>query len=198
MKSMTWLSRIAALTAICLLSAAPAAWAQARFTVSLSADSVLMGHYFVATFTLENGQANDFQAPEFRDFDVLSGPNVSTSIQMTNGHVSQKMSYQYYLKPRSEGLYYVEPASVQVGGETVLETAPLAVKVAPNPDGLPQPQPKGMGRDIFGADPFDGDPFGRDFFEGFSWPQWAPRWDAQPPAQPAQPAQPPRRKTTRI
>ncbi len=195
---MTWLSKLAVLTAACLLSAAPTARAQARFTVSLSADSVLIGHYFVATFTLENGQANDFQAPEFRDFDVISGPNVSTSIQMTNGHVSQKMSYQYYLRPRAEGLYYVEPASVQADGGEVLETAPLAVKVAPNPDGLPQPQPNGAGRDPFGSDPFGRDFFGRDFFEGFSWPQWAPRQDALPPAKPAQPAQPPRRKTTRI
>jgi hypothetical protein len=176
---------------------------QVQFTLSVSSDSVLLGHYLQVSFTLENAQGQDFAGPEFQDFDLLSGPNMSTNVQITNGNMRQTIRYQYYIKPRMEGLYYIEPASIRVGGR-LLETAPLPIKVYPNPDGIEQVQP----RSAQPSSPFEQDPFRHPFFEEFRFPSFdqlfegfsLPR-DLQPTPPPAReraPATPEKRKTTRI
>lgn len=108
-----------------------------KFTVEVSSDSILLGNYFVVKFTLENANIDDFQAPDFGDFNLVSGPNVSSSMSVINGEVSQKASYIYYLEPRDIGNFYIQPASVNTG-EEVLETTPLEVLVVPNPEGIIQ------------------------------------------------------------
>jgi hypothetical protein len=108
-----------------------------RFTVELSSDSILLGNYFKAVFTLENANGQAFDPPHFEGFEIVSGPNVASSFSMTNGRTSQRVSYTYYLRPRNIGNYYIEPASIAVG-ETVLETLPVPVTVVPNPEGIIQ------------------------------------------------------------
>ncbi|MCB0661132.1 MAG: BatD family protein [Saprospiraceae bacterium] len=107
------------------------------FTVEINRDSVLMGNAFKVTFLLENGKGLNFQVPEFKDFEVVGGPNQSSSFSMVNGDVSQKMSYSFFLSPKMEGSFFIEPASIEVGGK-VLETLPMEVNVYPNPDGIIQ------------------------------------------------------------
>lgn len=134
----------------------------AVFTVKVSSDSVLLGNYITVTFTLENANMEDFQAPNFKDFKIISGPNQSSSFSMINGKVSQKASYSYYLEPTDIGNYYIPPASVSTS-EQVLETQPIEILVAPNPDGIIQNQPikqESFGSDFFGRNDF----FSRDFF----------------------------------
>lgn len=185
MKSVIWLSAM-----LLLLSNALLAQKEARFTVSLSSDSLLLGHYFTARFSLENAQGSDFLAPDFEGFDLLAGPNVSSSIQLTNGLMNQSVTYEFVLKPQYEGLFHVAPASIRVG-DAVLETQPLAVKVMPNPKGIPQPQ---------APQPNRRSPFDDDFFEGFNFPNWEGmfRFPEPAPLPDKQPASPPRRKTVRI
>ena len=128
----------------------------ATFKVEVSSDSVLLGNYIVATFTLENASMEDFQAPTFKGFQIISGPNQSSSFSMINGAVTQKASYSYYLEPIDIGSYYIPPASVSTG-EQVLETIPIEILVAPNPDGIiqnPTRQPDRFGRDFFQQDFF--------------------------------------------
>lgn len=108
-----------------------------RFTVKVSSDSILLGNYFKVSFALESAGGENFQPPLFENFDVVSGPNYSSSFSMANGKVNQSVSYTYYLRPREVGNYYIEPASIAVGKE-VLETSPVAVIVVPNPEGVIQ------------------------------------------------------------
>lgn len=110
---------------------------EARFSVKVSTDSVLLGNYFQVTFTLENAQGDQFEPPAFDAFEVVSGPNVSSSFSMVNGKVTQSLSYSYYLEPRDIGNYYILPAAIQADGK-VLETQPLEILVVPNPDGIKQ------------------------------------------------------------
>lgn len=125
---------------------------EARFTVSISSDSVLLGHYFSVTFTLENGNGRNFTPPEFApDFEVVGGPSTSTSMSIVNGDMTQSTSYTYYLRPRETGHYFVHAASIEAG-KTTLETEPVEVLVAPNPGGIPQP-PLNRRRESFGMDP---------------------------------------------
>lgn len=113
----------------------------ARFTVSLSTDSLLLGNYLQVSFQLENAEGDDFTAPSFDGFHLVAGPNISTSYSMVNGEVSRSATYSYYLEPLDVGNYFIEPAAVRVA-DRVLETEPVEVLVLPNPDGLiQQPEP---------------------------------------------------------
>ncbi len=135
----------------------------ARFTVEVSSDSILMGNYFKVTFTLESAQGDEFEAPQFRDFDIISGPNYSSSLSIMNGESSQTVSYSYYLRPREVGNYYIEPASIAVGDE-ILETLPVEVIVVPNPDGIEQQPERQMAPQLnFGWDGFEWPDLFREF-----------------------------------
>lgn len=123
-----------------MLSAVVLWWApsgaQPVFRAELAPDSVLMANPFELRFVLEGAAScGEFVPPPFADFDVVHGPNLATSIQMINGRVRQQQVWSYILEPRSEGVYYLGPASVRCG-EQVLETDPLEVWVWPNPDGI--------------------------------------------------------------
>ena len=146
---------------------------EVRFTVEVSTDSLLMGNALQVRFILENGQGQDFQAPYFNGFSVVSGPNYASSMSIVNGRTTQRLTYTFHLVPEDIGNYYIEPASIKVGGQ-YLETAPIEVIVFPNPDGIQQDFPPGQqpmlqfsmpGFEDFGRHGFPG-------FEGFDMEQF--------------------------
>ena len=114
---------------------------EARFTIEVSSDSILMGNYFEVKFTLENAKGSNFEPPTFSEFFLKGGPNTASSMSIVNGEVSQTITYSYYLEPKDIGNYWVEPASIAVGDE-ILETQPIEVVVFPNPDGIKQQIPQ--------------------------------------------------------
>ncbi len=125
-----------------LLTVAGTAQEEARIRVRTNSDTVLLGNHLTVSFELENAPAQDFQAPLFEQFDIVSGPNMSSSFSMINGEVSQQASYTFYLRPRDAGIFYIEPAAVRIDDETVLETEPVEIIVLPNPEGIIQePEP---------------------------------------------------------
>ncbi len=180
---------------------APNTWGQekpVKFTVEVSTDSVLLGNYFEVKFILENANGQNFEAPAFEQFDVVSGPNFSTSYSMVNGEVTQSMTVTYYLEPKDIGSFYILPASVETD-EKVLETTPLEVFVAPNPDGIQQNQPRRQNDFQFRL----GDPFNLDW----SFPEMPELRRINPQELPPPPPPPPpaeetpkkkKRKTVRI
>lgn len=109
---------------------------EARLIVEVSTDTVLLGNYFELKFTVENIQGR-FEAPNLSAFQVVGGPNSSTSISMINGEVNRSAAYSYYLKPTDIGNYTIPPAYI-VAGDQTLETVPLEIIVIPNPDGIVQ------------------------------------------------------------
>ena len=142
---------------------------EAKLTVEVSNDSILLGNYIEVKFTIENASVENFEAPNFDGFNIVSGPNQSSSMMINNGEVTQSVTYSYYVEPVDIGNYYIQPAFVDTGAE-MIESNPLEVLVVDNPDGIiQQPQRKsGMdffgGNDIFGGDNFFG---GNDLFEEF-------------------------------
>ncbi|MEM1325068.1 MAG: BatD family protein [Bacteroidota bacterium] len=108
-----------------------------NFSAQVSTDSVLFGNYFKLTFSLENVNSKDFQAPDFEEFKIVSGPLSSSRTTIINGERSQSTSYTYYLSPNDIGTYYVAPATVDVDGE-IWSSEPIEIHVYPNPDGIVQ------------------------------------------------------------
>ncbi len=78
---------------------------------------VNVGEQFSLTYTV-NAKASRFEGPDFKNFDVLSGPNQSSSssIQIINGSMSQSVTYtfSYVLEATHQGTFQIQPASVRV------------------------------------------------------------------------------------
>ncbi|WP_442587381.1 BatD family protein [Pedobacter sp. AW31-3R] len=111
----------------CLLLCANLAFAQVKLTASASRTQVGTGETFEVSFSL-NGNGSRFAAPDFSDFQVLSGPNVSSSYSSVNGRTSVSNTYSYYLTTVKEGTYTIGPASITVDDKR-LSTAPITIKV---------------------------------------------------------------------
>ncbi len=107
---------------------------QGEFKVEVSNDTVLAGNNIIVKYEIVNTNG-DFVAPEFNDFDIVSGPVFSSVLKIVNGETTQKSSYSYYLEPKNEGELYIEPAYLYTEGDT-LETAPSKIIVLPNPEGV--------------------------------------------------------------
>lgn len=98
------------------------------FTASTDARQVVVGGYFEVSFTLENGQGNDFRPPAFKDFNLLSGPSQSISTSSYNGKWSRTLTYSYNLQPKKIGKFTVGSASINVDGKKYT-TKPIRVEV---------------------------------------------------------------------
>ena len=88
--------------------------------------------FFYVRFIVGSSDAKDFRGPSFPDFDVLAGPNVSTSnsIQMINGRTTSSSSttYTYLLSPRKNGTFKIGAATVTLNGH-ILHSSPSVIRV---------------------------------------------------------------------
>jgi hypothetical protein len=133
-------------------------WGQkeTHFTVSVSSDTVGMNGGLEVTFTLENAQTKHFNPPNFDGFEA-QGPSTSSSMSFVNGDMSQKISYTYYLTPKTQGTFIIGKATVETDGKT-LETEPQSVVVV---DYYEAPKRRNQNRNPFFND--DDDDFPRMF-----------------------------------
>ena len=153
-------------------------WSQnsSKLTVEVSNDSILLGNYIEVKFTVENAEVQDFVAPDFMGFTLVSGPNQSTSMMINNGAVTRSVSYSYYIQPDDIGNYFIQPAYATTK-EGDLSSQPIPVMVVPNPDGIIEtPQQRSLNNfwgkdDIFGGnDFFNGNDLFREFFDSTPTP----------------------------
>ena len=102
---------------------------------------VVVGRPFQITYTI-NQRSRDLRAPEFTDFDVLSGPYTSTSssTSFVNGKrtSSFEQTYTYMLMAQRAGTFTISPATVKVDGENVQSNG-VRIEVLPE-DQQPQQQ----------------------------------------------------------
>jgi len=73
--------------------------------------------------------ATNFSPPNFKDFDVIYGPNQSNSVQYINGAMSQQLTIAYGLVAKKEGKYTIGPATIMSGNQK-LETNSVGIEVA--------------------------------------------------------------------
>jgi len=99
-----------------------------NFTASVSKTTLALNDILEVYFRIENGQSRDIQYPSFEGFQIVGGPNASTSMQIVNGQVSQSNTYSFYLQPKSEGTFTIGPATAKINGKTYT-TKPIQVKV---------------------------------------------------------------------
>ena len=94
---------------------------------------VRVGERFRMTFSV-NAEGENFMSPEFENFRVLSGPNHSSrsSIQIINGKVTRSVNYEYYytLEATKKGTFRIEPATIEIDGDTYKSNA-VKIQVVP-------------------------------------------------------------------
>lgn len=106
--------------------------AQVSLKLEVSADTIGMEDALRVTYKLSNARA-EIQILPFEDFQIVAGPNVSSSFSMSNGDVTQEYAESYYLIPKTEGVLYLPAAAVQVEDE-ILETEPREIFVIAEPN----------------------------------------------------------------
>lgn len=97
-----------------------------KFYAQVNSKVVQVGQMFELTFVI-NAAASDFTPPNFKDFDIASGPNQSSSVQIINGQMSQSISLSYLLIPKREGKLVIGAASINSNGHK-LESNPITVE----------------------------------------------------------------------
>jgi hypothetical protein len=84
-------------------------------------------------YTLEvSGSTSGFpepKLPDFADFRILGGPNVSTSVQIINGSMSSNKSYSVMLLPRKVGTFTIPAVSITHKGKTY-QSNPIKITVS--------------------------------------------------------------------
>ena len=134
----------------CFLAAATpflsgAAYGQgASFTARAGRNPVGLGETFAfeVTLSLEGGRMEDYRAPDFRGFRVVSEyPSDSTQIQMGGGGSLMRRIHtrHYQLVPLQKGKLTIGPAMARVDGRD-LRTEKVTVTVV-DPGQAPQPAP---------------------------------------------------------
>ena len=95
-----------------------------NFTV-ICKKQVVVGEQFQVSYELK-GDGKNFEAPNFVNFEIISGPfqSTSSSIQIINGSTSQTktITYSYYLRALKEGEFTIPAATITVKNKKVKST----------------------------------------------------------------------------
>ena len=98
------------------------------FVAKTDANKILEGSYVDVDFVLSNGDGSNFKPPSFNNFEVVGGPNRSSSMTIVNGNVSKTLTYGYTLRPKSIGNFQIGSASIRTKSG-LLKTKPVTVQV---------------------------------------------------------------------
>jgi len=123
-----------------LLSTCLLAQQEVKFKAVVGGDKVSLYETIDIRFQIEGAKFNEFKLPDFEGFEIVGGPNQSTSIQYVNGKMSQQAAYSYKLRAIKEGTLVISPATVIVDGN-ILETEQLEIEVVKDGNIKPPPPP---------------------------------------------------------
>lgn len=100
------------------------------FTAKAEPAEIAEGRQFEILFTLEGATGETFQAPDFRPFRVVSGPEVLFGMGVLRGKTYKTQSWRYILEAGKPGIFAVGAARLRAQGE-LLRTQPLQIQVTP-------------------------------------------------------------------
>ena len=122
------------LTSLLLISIIGNIFADDVTFVASAPKSVVLNQHFRLTYTVNTTNAKEPQIADMPEFDILSGPNISTqqSYSSVNGKMtsSASVTFTYILMPKSEGNFTIPPAKIEVKGEEYTSNS-VDIKVLP-------------------------------------------------------------------
>lgn len=106
---------------------------EVSFVVS-APNAVVVDQHFRLSYTVNRGNVKEPRIPSFDGFEILSGPNRSTSQswQNINGEVTQSytVTFNYILSPTKEGTFEIPAATIEVDGKQYTSNT-TTIKVLP-------------------------------------------------------------------
>jgi hypothetical protein len=111
-----------------------------KVTVQVSANRVQVGTPFQVQWSI-NSMPSTYTPPDFKNFDIYSGPNPMQSTQIVNGNMSQSFSVSYLIAAKKEGKITIGPMVIVVNGQS-FQSNPLTIEavkgsVAPHQQNTP-------------------------------------------------------------
>jgi len=99
-----------------------------KLVASVSKNKLGLNQRVKIQFTINKQGADNFQAPNFKNFQIVSGPSQSISQSWVNGNASFSQSYSYIVKPLKKGEFLIPAASIKLNNKT-LTSKPIKVIV---------------------------------------------------------------------
>ena len=99
-----------------------------KLVASVSKNKLGLNQRVKIQFTINKQGADNFQAPNFKNFQIVSGPSQSISQSWVNGSASFSQSYNYIIKPLKKGEFLIPAASIKLNNKT-LTSKPIKVIV---------------------------------------------------------------------
>lgn len=118
---------------LCVLMALAASAQKPKFYAEVDGRKIVENSYVQVTFTLENGDGQNFKPPSFTDFNVVSGPSRSSSTTIVNGRMTKTLGFGYGLSPKGLGMKTIPPATIIANGKA-MKTAPVRIEVVKGSD----------------------------------------------------------------
>lgn len=112
-----------------------------KIEVQVSSSRVQVGVPFQIAFTV-NSTPSTYTPPDFKDFDIYSGPNQSQSMQYINGNMSQSFSISFLISAKREGKITIGPMTMLVNGQNI-KSAPLTIEASKGTASSGNPQQQG-------------------------------------------------------
>jgi hypothetical protein len=103
------------------------AFAQVKFEAKVSKTKLGQNERLRVDFTM-NKDGDNFESPDFENFQVIGGPNTSVSNSWLNGAHSYAKTYSYFLAPQKQGRFTIKSASIEIQGVTY-KTKAVTVQV---------------------------------------------------------------------
>lgn len=113
---------------ICALMSASIYGQTPKLVASVSKNKLGLNQRVKIQFTINKQGADNFQAPNFKNFQIVSGPSQSISQSWVNGNASFSQSYSYIVKPLKKGEFLIPAASIKLNNKT-LTSKPIKVIV---------------------------------------------------------------------
>ena len=99
-----------------------------KLVASVSKNKLGLNQRVKIQFTINKQGADNFQAPNFKNFQIVSGPSQSISQSWVNGSASFSQSYNYIIKPLKKGEFLIPDASIKLNNK-ILTSKPVKVIV---------------------------------------------------------------------
>ena len=102
-----------------------------ELTASVSKNKLGLNQRVKIQFTINKQGADNFQAPNFKNFQIVSGPSQSISQSWVNGNASFSQSYNYIIKPLKKGEFLIPSASIKLNNKILTSKAVKVIVLDP-------------------------------------------------------------------
>ena len=113
---------------LCALWSLPAFAQTPELISTVSKNKLGLNQRLKIQFTINKQGADNFEPPNFKNFQIVSGPSQSISQSWINGKASFSQSYSYIIKPLKKGEFLIPYASINLNNN-IIKSKPIKVIV---------------------------------------------------------------------